>query len=68
MKQFLCLVSGTSIVCDCIKLEFSTNEFAPAISVSTCSKCIVLSKNIKNAEDLNMELSILLKEKSFTMA
>lgn len=68
MKQFLCLVSGTCTVCDCIKLEFSTSDFAPAISVSTFSKCIVLSKNIKDPEDLKMELSILLKEKSFTMA
>ena len=53
---------------DSILLQFTSGERDPAFSFHTCSKCIVMSTRISNAQDLKTELDVLLWEKSFTMA
>ena len=68
-KRFLCLVTGSEfLTLDPILLKFTSMEADPALSFHTCSKCIVLSTRIANTKDLKFEFSVLLQEKSFTMA
>ncbi len=69
LERFLCLVTGTHcLTSDCILVDFSSRELDPAVAVHTCSKTIVFSTNINSITDLKVELGVLLKDESFTMA
>ena len=69
LRKFLGLFTGSQyLTSDSIILDFTHKEYDPALSIHTCTKCIVLSTKIEKVQDLKMEIDILLQEKSFAMA
>ncbi len=61
-------VGSQYLTSDSIWMNFTNKESDPAVSIHTCSKCVVLSTRIELLEDSMMEFDILLQDKSFTMA